>query len=217
VPVQNSAFDDQNPPVSQAVQIWAEGSEIVPYAAGFTRVSAMVPGFTGLEAVSVSDDVASSTQEPTPYNLSWTAGDTAQFDFFFDGVAWTNPAPADLHGLTWVKTVWEAQARSGAMLYYGYWWPPVWPGRWPTIVKFDIWTEVLADYNSLGPGTMVHLSGGAIWPGTFKWDLQTKQFADNVTTLYKTRTWLSGDAVIAPQTTQDDLYPPSNWGTYPYA
>jgi hypothetical protein len=167
MPAQSSAFDDQNPPISQAVQIWGEGSEIVPYAAGFVPASAMSAGFTGYASGSVNgSEPGMSNQDPTPYNLSWTAGDTAEFDFFFDGVAWTNPVPANLYGLTWKKTIW---------------------------------------------------AGGSIWPGTFKWDLQTKQFADDVTTQYKTRTWLSGDAVIAPQTTQDDLYPPSNWSAYPYA
>lgn len=219
MPAQTSSFDDQNPPISQAVQIWGEGAEIVPYAAGFVPASAMSAGFTGYASGSVNgSEPGMSSQDPTPYNLSWTAGDTAEFDFFFDGVAWTNPVPTDLFGLTWKKTIWDAQVRSGAFMYYGYWWPPVWPGRWPTLVKFDIWTEVVENFNNaLGPGTVVHLSGGSIWPGNFKWDLQTKQFADDVTTLYKTRTWLSGDAVIAPQTTQDDLYPPSNWSAYPYA
>lgn len=217
MPAQGQAFDDLNPPISQAVQIWGEGAEIVPYAAGYVPASAMVSGFNGYESGSVNASGAGmSTQTPSAYDLSWTAGDTAEFDFFFDNVCWTDVAPADPLTLTWVKTIWEAQVRSPMQLYYGYWWPPVWPGYWPTILKFSIWSEFVANFNQMGPGTIVHLAGGALWPGNFVWDLQTKQFADNVTTAYKTRTWLSGAAIIDRQVTQDDLLPPSNWNVYPY-
>lgn len=225
MPAQQQTYDDTNPPISQAVQIWGEGPEIVPYAAGFIPPTTFLPGLNGTGSGSVSGSgtgTASSEQVPESYDLHWVAGDTAEFDFFFDGVCWTpvDPGLASNRpdGIVWEQTAWEAQVRSGNYWYYGYWWPPVWPGYWPTIAVFHVSASFVEDFNGMGAGTMVSLNGGTIWPGSFVWDLQTTQYpyapADvSVTTV---RTWLSGKAIVDQQVTQNDLYPPSNWPVYPY-
>jgi hypothetical protein len=219
MPTQQQTFDGSPSPISQAVQIWGEGPEIVPYAEGFIPPTAFLPGLNGGSgSVNGSgSDTGSSSQVAQSYDLHWVAGDTADFQFYFDGVCWVDTEPADTLGLTWVDTVWESQVRMAQALYYGYWWPPVWPG-YRYLFSFTVTAAFQADFNGLGPGTMVTLTGGTIWPGDFVWDLQTKQWANPTdTATYTTRTWLSGKVVVDPQVTQQDIWPPSNWYVYPMA
>lgn len=175
---------------------------------------AMVAGYSGYPSGAGSfvngDGADSSSQVPTPFDLTWVAGDTAFFQFFFVGVCWTPTEPTDTLGLTWVATSWESQVRAKYYTYYNYWWPPTWPG-YRYLMSFAVTAELLTD-PVLGPGTMVTLNGGTIWPGEFVWDLQTKQYPDPLDLAhYYVRTWRSGKATVMAQVTQDDRYPPSNW------
>jgi hypothetical protein len=183
---------------------------------------ALVPDYSGYSAAVGSSQGSGSTnsggtssQLPDTYDLEWVAGDTAEFQFYFDGVCWTDLAPTDTLGLPWVETLWEAQVRIKAYSYYGYWWPPTWPG-YRYITSFVVTSEFLDDFNGLGPGTMVTLNGGTLWPGAFVWDLQTTQ-TSHPALVVTVRTWLSGKATVDPQVTQDDRYPPSHWSVLPYA
>lgn len=180
---------------------------------------AMVPDYSGFGATAGvpgggdgTSGGSTSSQIPDTYDLEWVAGDSAEFQFYFDGVCWTALEPTDTLGLTWVQTLWEAQVRIKAYSYYGYWWPPTWPG-YRYITSFVVTSEFLDDFNGLGPGTMVTLNGGTLWPGEFVWDLQTTQPDQSA----PVRTWLSGKATVDPQVTQADRYPPSHWPVYPYA
>jgi hypothetical protein len=222
MPAQQSRYDDQNPPISQAVQIWGEGAEIVPYAAGFIPPSTFLPGLGGAGGNGGSGGFgtggeSSSSMLPQNFDLSWVASDTASFTFFFAGVCWTEIEPADALGLTWVNTIWESQVRNPNWYYWGYWWPPTWPG-YRYVMTFTVAAEFVADHNGEGPGTLVTLTGGTIWPGEFVWDLQARSFADpvNAPDVYTTRTWITGKATVDPQVTQQDYYPPSHWSVYPY-
>jgi hypothetical protein len=222
VPSQQQTFNDTPSPISQSVQIWGEGPEISPYATDFVPPSTFLPGVsvsgsngsgTGTNAASTG----STSQTPDEYDLHWVAGDTAEFQFYFDGVCWTDVKPTDTLGLTWVMTQWTSQVRAEGWYYYGYWWPPTWPG-YRYVMTFTITTEFLDDFSNLGPGTMVTLTGGTIWPGHYLWDLQTKQWEDPLLVdAWTTRTWLTGKATVDTQVTQPDLYPPSNWHVIPYA
>ena len=224
MPAQSSRYDDQDPPISQGSQIWGEGPEIVPYAAGFKPLypQSMVPGYNGYNAPSSSvsgSTTPSASQVPDPYDLTWVASDTAQFAFFFKNVCWTDvvPVPAPtLYG--WTKTVWCAQVRTTWGYYYNYWWPPVFPlGGY--VMAFNVTAQYMGDPTPdpvLGTGTLVSLTGGTFWPGKFKWDLQADTYADvaNPDTLTSVRTWLSGNATVLSQVTSPQIYPPSNWPMY---
>ena len=141
---------------------------------------ALISGYSGFSAADSTGggasaaSGASSSQVPDTYDLEWVAGDTAIFEFYFDGVCWTDVQPANPQGLTWVMTDWAAQVRAPHYTYYGYWWPPTWPG-YQYLMAFTVTSEFMDDFNGLGPGTMVTLNGGTAWPGSFVWDLQTSQ------------------------------------------
>jgi len=231
MPAQESKYDDQDPPIAQAAQIWGEGPEIVPYAAGFKPLypKAMIDGYTGYEmtgSVSGSGTATDMVLKPTTQNLEWVAGDTAHFQFFLPGVALMpdDPGTIDPSVSPWQRTKWDAQVRNPGYWYYGYWWPPVWPGFTPFIMAFTIKAEYGSQQQGTPPttvyGTVLTLTGGTIWPGDFVWDLQSEVFTANVPpppteqdTFY-TKTWMSGKAKVDTQVTQPDLYPPSNWPVY---
>lgn len=223
MPAQTSSYDDQSPPISQGVQIWGEGAEIVPYAAGYIPPNTFLPGLPGSGNGSGSvngsgSDSSSSEQVPDSYDLHWVAGDTVTFEFFFADVCWVpiDPAPADPL-ITWENTTWHAEVRTTHLYYYGYWWPPVWPvGGF--ILSFDVTAVYMDQDPTLGSGTMVTLKGGTFWPGTYKWDLQSEAHTDTANPdHYEARTWLAGAATVDPQTTvPSQPYPPSNWPVYPY-
>lgn len=212
---QVTSYDDAPSTISQATEVLAQGEETVPFAADFVPLPAMIPGYTGYETT-VTEPTPSTSQKPQPYDLDWVAGDTVQFQFFFDNVCWTDIEPGVHTGVPWQRTTWQAQVRARHNAYWGYWWPPVWPGRWPMILNFVVTSEFVTDYLTQGPGTVVTMTGQTMWPGKFLWDLQTKTYPDPMLAAYNTRTWLSGKATIAQQTTQDQPYPPSNWPVYQY-
>jgi hypothetical protein len=163
MPAQRQIADDSPSSISQAAQIWGEGPEITPYAtdfvppAWFTDVSGVSGGIGGggsSGSVSGTDWVAVTTsQVPDTHDLEWTAGDTAKFEFYFDGVCWVEEEPTDSLGLTWAMTKWHSQVRGASWVYWGYWWPPLWPG-YRYITSFVVTAEFMDDFNSLGPGTM---------------------------------------------------------------
>jgi hypothetical protein len=222
MPTQSQYYDDSDPPISQAVQIWAEGPEIVPYAAGFKppypqALQANYSGYgSGSGSVSGSGDTPSSSQLPDPYDLSWVASDTAEFQFFFADVCWTDTDPSPtVPGVTWEKVLWSAQVRTTYGYYYGYWWPPVFP-LGGLIMQFGVTSQYMENDSVFGTGTMVTLTGGTLWPGTFNWDLQADTYGDpvNAPDSYTTRTWLQGKATVTQQVTSPMLVPPSNWPIY---
>jgi hypothetical protein len=224
MPTQQQEYNDGQPPISQAVQIFAEGPEIVPYASKFkppypATLIANYSGYPAVTSVNGNGTGASASQVPDSYDLHWVAGDTAYFEIFFPGVCWVDVDPGtETPPVSWVDTEWQSQVRAKAYQYYGYWWPPTWPG-YRFIMAFTVSASFEpTDYNGQGPGTVVSLVGGSIWPGSYVWDLQTKQWPDQVNDpdIYHVRTWKSGKATIDPQVTQDDIFPPSNWPVYPY-
>jgi hypothetical protein len=220
VPAQQQTYDDQNPPISQGVQIWGEGPEIVPYAAGFIPPSTFLPGLGGSGSGSVNGSgsgAEGSDQLPDSYDLHWVAGDTVIFEFFFADVCWVPVNPNPVAPIVWQDTTWSAEVRTTNLFYYGYWWPPVWPvGGF--ILSFAVTAVYIANDPTLGSGTMVTLKGGTFWPGTFKWDLQSESHTDVANPdHYEARTWLAGTATVDPQiTVPGQPYPPSNWPVYEY-
>jgi len=229
VPAQQQIYDDHPSPISQAVQIWGEGPEISPYATYFKPPSAFVPqtgagcgnngagsgygcgygqgafgGYTGNDYGGYSCEGPDYSLMPTTQDLEWIAGDTAVFQFFFPGVAWTPVVPTgDLVtlGLHWVQTKWESQVRAPNGYYYNYWWPPLFPGyRW--LMTFETHAQVVPYWQGQGAGTLVTLKGATVWPGDYVWDLQTKQ-------------WPEMRPAAAPKATDTDNpegfnYPPKN-------
>lgn len=193
---------------------------------------AMISGYSGYGSggsfVNGNGSVSSSTQVPEQHNLTWVAGDTAVFSFFFPGVCLTpvDPglAPDRPDGITWTMAVWESQVRGDKPIYWGYWWPPLMPyGAF--LMAFAVTASFVEGYTGTPdapipatPGTLVWLSGGTIWPGSWKWDLQTKYYSDPMDLEhYGVRTWKSGDVEVLKQVTMDPLYPPSHWPVYQYA
>lgn len=236
---------DEPGTIAQAVEVWGEGPEISPYpdsipvetGTGASTMTpfvppypqAMIPNYSGYVAgsgvngVSINGSgtgITSSSQVPDKHDLTWVAGDTASFQFYFDGVCWVDVDPIGAtprpDGIAWVMTTWQSQVRSPNWTYWNYWWPPVRPYG-GLLMTFVVTTQFLEDYSGQGPGTLVSLQGGTIWPGNWKWDLQTKQYADPLDLAhYAVRTWMSGDVEILTQVTMDQPYPPSHWPVYEY-
>jgi hypothetical protein len=89
------------------------------------------------------------------------------------------------------------------------------------LMAFAVTAVFVEDYDVAGvatPGTLVTISGGTIWPGDWKWDLQSKMYPDPMDLEhYYVRTWKSGDVTVLPQVTMDPIVPPSHWPVYQYA
>ena len=196
----------------------------VPVAQPFVSPypKAMIPNYTGDEAGSSygSGDAALLTQLPTTQNLSWVAGDTATFSFFFPNVCWTPTQPAPPPTLyAWENVTWRSQVRTTKAYYYGYWWPPVFPLGY-FIMEFSVDATYLGDPTpdpTLGTGTLVTLTGGTAWPGHFAWDLQSEHHTDvSNPDWYAAQTHLQGKADVTGQVTNPQLTVPSNWGAFPY-
>jgi len=226
MPVEQQKPDEPGP-VAQAVEVWAEGPEISPYATQFVPPypEAMQTNYTGYSGTGNPNDwttggdgtAGSLSQVPETVDLEWWASDTAMFSFFFPNVCWveTDPSPTLT---TWAKTVWKSQVRTDKAFYYGYWWPPVFPlGRF--VMEFTVTSSYAEPSDPTKVGTTVYLTGHTMWPGTYKWDLQAQTYPDpvNQPTVFTTRTLKAGTATIHGEVTSDMLYPPSNWGVYPYA
>ena len=157
MPSQYQGPDDQGS-LSQAVEVFASGPEMSPYASLFVPPypEAMIPGNTGYAVVGdgtngggggsgsaatfpipvVSGDVV------LPFRFRFRlrsplagAGDTFTVQFFFPGVCWVDVDPvldpARPDGITWEYRTWQAQVRGDKLVYGGYWWPPAYPvGPW---------------------------------------------------------------------------------------
>ena len=198
---------------------------------------AMIANYSGYgsgaspQAVNGNGSVSgSSSQVPEKHNLTWVAGDTAIFSghnddaFFFAGVCLTEVDPGldpdRPDGITWTMATWQSQVRGSKPIYWGYWWPPLMPyGAF--LMAFVVTAEFVEDHGTPEEpvaGTVVTLSGGTIWPGDWKWDLQTKYYPDPMDLEhYGVRTWKSGDVTVLPQVTMDPIVPPSHWPVYEYA
>jgi hypothetical protein len=180
---------------------------------------ALVSGYTGYGADvgSWNTDVASSEQIPLAHDLTWVAGDTAAFTFFFDGVCWTAVDPSPTAPVMWEYTTWRSQVRTTAYYYYGYWWPPTFP-MGALLMEFVCTSEYVENDPVLGTGTLVTIKGGTSWPGDFKWDLQSEAHTDvTIPEYYEAHTQYQGKVKVLPQYTSPTIYPPSNWPVYSFA
>jgi len=186
---------------------------------------AMIPGYSGAEAASGSvtgggggaGTAVSLEQLPTTQDISWVAGDTATFTFFFADVCWTPVVPAPppvLH--TWENRTWRAQVRTPGAYYYGYWWPPIYPLGY-LLVDFNVSAQYMENDATLGTGTLVTLKGGTMWPGKFVWDLQSEHHTDvSKPDFYEAHTHIRGNATIIGQVSNWQTSPPGYWGVIPY-
>jgi hypothetical protein len=184
---------------------------------------ALVPDYSGYAPGAVSGasggtgaaDGGASSQVPTSYDLSWVAGDTVEFKFFFPNVCWVEVDPGSTQAL-WEYTTWRSQVRTSHYYYYGYWWPPTFP-MGARIMEFVCTAEYVEDDPDKGTGTWVTLRGGTSWPGDFKWDLQSEAHTSTLDPyFYEAHTWYQGNVKVLPQYTSPTLYPPSNWPVYSF-
>jgi len=201
--------------------------DYVPVAQQFVSPypKALIPDYTGAETASGSGAgggggtgaAASLDQLPTTQDLSWVAGDTATFTFFFQNVCWTPVVPVPPPTLyTWENVTWRAQVRTPGAYYYGYWWPPIYPlGR--LLVDFTVTAAYKENDPVLATGTLVTLKGGTMWPGSFVWDLQSEHHTDSANPdFYEASTHVRGKATIIGQVSNWQTSPPGYWGVYPY-
>lgn len=180
---------------------------------------ALVNGYTGyadLSGGSGSNGDSSQSQVPKSYDLSFVAGDTATFTFFFPDVCWTATDPTPAAPIVWEPVTWRAQVRTSHYYYYGYWWPPTFP-MGAFLMDFTCTSEYLENDPDLGTGTQVTLKGGTTWPGDFKWDLQSEHHVDPLDPgFYEAHTHYQGKAKVLPQYTSPTLFAPSNWPLYSF-
>jgi len=172
----------------------------MPYATNWSPLypfpgSSVTAGGIGGSATALASQVA-----PT-CDLSFTRGDTVDFQFFFPGVCWTLEEPVPAPPVDWERRVWNAQIRDpdhhpADPCCYINAWIPAW-GTLPTngqIAHISSWT-LLAEFMCVSEfvsvsdeapeyatfGTLVTISldntvdgsGSQIYPAdTYKWDLQ---------------------------------------------
>src|SRR5262252_4242804 len=112
MPVEQQKPDEPGP-VAQAVEVWAEGPEISPYATEFVPPypEAMQTNYTGYNTGtgsgdpndwSSTDPSGALSQVPETVDLTWVASDTAMFSFFFPNVCWVDVDPTPTL-YPWVK------------------------------------------------------------------------------------------------------------------
>src|SRR5262252_1790794 len=164
---------------------------------------AMIADYTGAEGAGLTSAATGAgapvnlSDLPLAYNLSWVAGDTAYFSFFFQNVCWLPAAPTPPPTLyAWENVTWRSQVRTPQSYYFGYWWPPTWPlGAF--IMEFTVTATYMENDATLGTGTLVTIKGGTTWPGNYVWDLQSEHHVDQADlTYYEAHTRIAGSVTV---------------------
>ena len=201
--------------VTEAAELYAEQLEEIPYPLGmseYTSGSNWPPaGFSGV-AVTTSTTSNTASLLPEAFNLEWVQGDTAEFQFLFTDVNWTDVDPGEVDQPEWVETIWNAQVRNPYIYstYASDYWVPAygyqynwWRGN-STVAEFDTSSELIQGFdteNLTRWATKVTLTlsaanSAAILPGNwYRWDLQTRTI-DNLV-----KTHLRGKARIITEWT----------------
>lgn len=191
--------------VMQSSELRPEQLESIPYvlgeSAGTSDSNWPPAGFTETTMTSTSSSVGTASQMPQPYNIEWVQGDTAEFQWLFTDVLWTenDPAISDPEAPTWEQRQWNAQVRNPYIYstYASDYWVPAygyqynwWRGH-SIVADFTCTADAIAidplPETPLVPRWATRVSmlllasdSANILPGNwYHWDLQTRRIVDN--------------------------------------